>query len=54
MGAKTALLIYDKIFKLIMLIILPITGLYIIFNKSLERTKKEFIYNAMFKYSVEK
>ena len=36
MGAKTALLIDDKIFKLIMLVILPITGLYVIFNKSLE------------------
>lgn len=42
MGAKTALLIDDKIFKLIMLIILPITGLYVIFNKSLERNKKEY------------
>lgn len=41
MGAKTALLIDDKIFKLIMLVILPITGLYVIFNKSLERNKKE-------------
>lgn len=40
-GAKTALLIDDKIFKLIMLVILPITGLYVIFNKSLERNKKE-------------
>lgn len=42
MGAKTALLIDDKIFKLIMLVILPITGLYVIFNKSLERNKKEY------------
>lgn len=42
MGAKTALLIDDKIFKLIMLIILPITGLYVIFNKSLDRNKKEY------------
>lgn len=42
MGAKTALLINDKMFKLIMLIILPITGLYVIFNKSLERNKKEY------------
>ena len=41
MGAKTALLINDKVFKLIMLVILPITGLYVIFNKSLERNKKE-------------
>lgn len=41
MGAKTALLIDDKIFKLIMLVILPITGLYVIFNKSLERNKKQ-------------
>ena len=41
MGAKTALLIDDKIFKLIMLVILPITGLYVIFNKSLGRNKKE-------------
>ena len=40
MGAKTALLIDDRIFKLIMLAILPITGLYVIFNKSLERNKK--------------
>lgn len=40
-GAKTALLIDDKIFKLIILVILPITGLYVIFNKSLERNKKE-------------
>lgn len=40
-GAKTALLIDDKIFKLILLVILPITGLYVIFNKSLERNKKE-------------
>lgn len=41
MGAKTALLIDDKIFKLIMLIILPITGLYVIFNKSLEINKEK-------------
>lgn len=42
MGAKTALLIDDKIFKLIMLAILPITGLYVIFNKSLEKNNKEY------------
>lgn len=41
MGAKTALLIDDKIFKLIMLVILPITGLYVIFNKSLEINKEK-------------
>lgn len=41
MGSKTALLIDDRIFKLIMLVILPITGLYVIFNKSLERNKEE-------------
>lgn len=41
-GAKTALLIDDEIFKLIMLAILPVTGLYVIFNKSLERNKKEY------------
>ncbi len=48
MGAKTALLIDDKIFKLIMLLILPVTGLYVIFNKSLERNKKEFDDNEDF------
>lgn len=42
MGAKTALLIDAKIFKLIMLVILPITGLYVIFNKSLQRNKNEY------------
>lgn len=41
LGANTALLINDHVFKLIMLVILPITGLYVIFNKSLERNKKE-------------
>ena len=41
MGAKTALLIDDKVFKLIMLVILPITGLYVIFNKSLEINKEQ-------------
>ena len=39
-GAKTALLINDRIFKLIMLVILPLTALYVFFNKSLEKNNE--------------
>lgn len=50
MGAKTALLIDDKIFKLIMLVILPITGLYVIFNKSLEINKEKLDEDYIFSH----
>ncbi len=38
MGANLALLIDDSIFKLIMLIILPLTGVYVMRSKSLDGT----------------
>lgn len=40
-GAKTALLINDSVFKLIMLVILPLTAIYVFFNKSLERNNNK-------------
>ncbi len=48
LGANTALLINDRIFKIIMLVIIPITGLYVIFNKSLARNKEECEDEKMF------
>ena len=40
-GARVALLLTDRYFKLMMLVILPLTAIYVFFNKSLERTKNK-------------
>lgn len=41
LGAKVALLIEDDIFRMIMLIILPLTAIYVMFNKSMEKERNE-------------
>ena len=41
LGAKVALLIPDGVFQVIMLVILPVTGAYVIFSQNMERTEKE-------------
>lgn len=40
-GAKIALMIDEGIFRMIMLIILPVTAIYVMFNKSMEKVKPE-------------
>jgi uncharacterized membrane protein YfcA len=37
-GAELALMIDDSVFKIVMLVILPATGLYVLFGKGLNRT----------------
>ncbi len=40
-GAKIALMIDDSLFRIIMLVILPVTAAYVMFNKSMEHTNQE-------------
>ena len=40
-GAKAALLIPDGAFRIIMLVVLPVTGAYVILSQNMQRTEKE-------------
>lgn len=56
-GAKTALLIHAEIFKIIMLIILPLTSIYVFFKKDLikdveEDDEEDFSSKKTFYYSL--
>ena len=43
-GARLALLISDAVFKKLLLVILPLTAVYIFRSKSLEQTKQPYVY----------